>query len=153
MTHRRRLSFLLPLLALAALSLLLTPSIFTPGKMVCNANDALHFWVRLHEFSWLFDRGVVWPRWGPNLSSGYGYPVFHYYGSLSLYPVLLLNKLGFSMLAAMQAGFWLTFPRTRSSSRVRSAGGGFCLFPLDSIPDPPDRFLDVVLAENGRSGH
>lgn len=97
----------LPFLAIAALSLLLAPSVFTPGQMLCTAVDAPHFLYRLHEISWLLDRGVLWPRWGPNLSYGYGYPVFHYYGSLSFYPSLLLHKLGTTLLASFQAGFWL----------------------------------------------
>lgn len=100
---------LLPYLVLAALSLLVVPSIFTPAQRLCTAVDAPHFLYRLYEISWLADRGVLWPRWGPNLSYGYGYPVFHYYGSLSFYPSLLLHRLGASLLSAFQAGFWLAF--------------------------------------------
>ncbi len=100
---------LLPYLVLAALCLLVAPSVFTPGARLCTAVDAPHFLYRLHEISWLADRGVLWPRWGPNLSYGYGYPVFHYYGSLAFYPSLLLHHLGTSLLSAFQAGFWLAF--------------------------------------------
>lgn len=94
-------------LAIAACALIVAPSVFTPGRMLCTAVDAPHFYYRLHEIAWLFDRGILWPRWGPNLSYGYGYPVFHYYGSLAFYPSLILHKLGFSLLTSFQAGFWL----------------------------------------------
>ncbi|MFN2157870.1 MAG: 6-pyruvoyl-tetrahydropterin synthase-related protein [Anaerolineae bacterium] len=100
---------ILPYLALAALSLIVLPSVFTPGERLCTAVDAPHFLYRLYEISWLADRGVLWPRWGPNLSYGYGYPVFHYYGSLSFYPSLLVHRLGATLLAAFQGGFWLAF--------------------------------------------
>jgi hypothetical protein len=98
---------LYPLLALTALCLVVAPSILTPGKLLCTAVDGRHFLVRLHELSWLAERGVIWPRWGPNLGYGYGYPVFHYYGSLSLYPSLLLHHLGAPLVSALQGGFWL----------------------------------------------
>lgn len=91
------------------LSLVITPSILTPGKLLCTAGDARNYLVRLHELSWLVDHGVLWPRWAPNLSYGYGYPVFHFYGALSLYPSLLLHRLGLSQVTALQAGFWLAF--------------------------------------------
>jgi hypothetical protein len=106
---RSRLHRLLPFAALTALSLFVIPSILTPGELLCTAVDGRHFLNRLHELSWLADRGVLWPRWAPNLSYGYGYPVFHYYGSLAFYPSLLLHKLGTSLLASFQAGFWLAF--------------------------------------------
>jgi hypothetical protein len=99
----------LPYLALVALCLLVIPSVLTPGERLCTAVDAPHFLYRLHEMSWLADRGVLWPRWAPNLSYGFGYPVFHYYGSLSFYPSLLFHRLGASLLTAFQAGFWLAF--------------------------------------------
>jgi hypothetical protein len=94
---------------LTAITLIVTPSILTSEKQLCTAVDGRHFLNRLHELSWLAERGVLWPRWAPNLSYGYGYPVFHYYGSLSFYPALLMHKLGASLLASFQAGFWLAF--------------------------------------------
>ena len=99
----------LPFLGLALLCLLIIPSILTQGRLLCTAVDARHFLFRLYELSWLTDRGVLWPRWAPNLSYGYGYPVFHYYGSLSFYPSLILHQLGTSLVASFQAGFWLAF--------------------------------------------
>jgi hypothetical protein len=99
----------LPYLALTTLCLIVIPSVFTPDERLCTAVDAPHFLYRLYEISWLADRGVLWPRWGPNLSYGYGYPVFHYYGSLSFYPSLLVHRLGATLLTAFQGGFWLAF--------------------------------------------
>ena len=96
-----------PFLVIAACTLIVTPSAFTPEQLLCTAVDAPHFYYRLHEIEWLSDRGVLWPRWGPNLSYGYGYPVFHYYGSLAFYPSLILHKVGLSLLTSFQAGFWL----------------------------------------------
>ena len=99
----------LPFAALTALTLLLLPSIFTPGQLLCSATDARNFLLRLNELAWLTDHGVLWPRWAPNLAYGYGYPVFQFYGSLSLYPSLLLHKLGLPQVTAFQAGYWLAF--------------------------------------------
>ncbi|MBN1937708.1 MAG: hypothetical protein JW934_23825, partial [Anaerolineae bacterium] len=87
---------LLPYLALTALALIVIPSIMTPGKLLCTAVDAGHFLYRLHEISRLFDQGVVWPRWAPSWSYGYGYPIFTFYGSLAFYPSLILHQLGLS---------------------------------------------------------
>ena len=100
---------LFPFLGLTMLSLLVMPSVLVPGKLLCTAVDGPHFLARLHEVSWLADRGVLWPRWAPNMSYGYGYPVFHYYGSLSFYPSLLLHRLGLSLVTSLQSGFWLAF--------------------------------------------
>lgn len=97
----------LPYLALAALALIVLPSILTPGKLLCTAVDAGASLYRLHEISWLFDRGILWPRWAPNWSYGYGYPIFTFYGSLAFYPALILHQLGVSLVGAFQAGFWL----------------------------------------------
>gem|GEM_PF-4338519 len=63
-----------PYLVIITLAAFAWPSIWTPGKLLCTAVDAGHFLYRLHEISWLFERGVLWPRWAPNWSYGYGYP-------------------------------------------------------------------------------
>lgn len=65
MTHKRY-SVLFPLLALAALALIVAPSVLTPGKLLCNAMDARYFLIRLREFtsSWMgADRSIG--RWAP----------------------------------------------------------------------------------------
>lgn len=56
--------------------------------------------------------GVLYPRWFPDYSFGYGYPVLNYYPPLSYYPSALLNLAGLDMVASLRipiaAGFALS---------------------------------------------
>lgn len=53
--------------------------------------------------------GVLYPRWFPDYSFGYGYPVLNYYPPLLYYPSALLNLAGLDMVASLRlplaAGF------------------------------------------------
>ncbi len=104
---KRLVSATQPWLSLAALALIVAPSIWTPGQLLGTAVDGPHILARLYEINALLDQGVLWPRWAPNWSYGYGYPIMHFYGSLSFYPSLILHRLGLPLLTALQSGFWL----------------------------------------------
>jgi len=56
--------------------------------------------------------GVLYPRWFPDYSFGYGYPVLNYFPPLSYYPSALLNLAGLDMVASLRipiaAGFALS---------------------------------------------
>ena len=49
--------------------------------------------------------GTLFPRWTPELSLGYGYPVFSYYAPATYYLVAALHGLGLSIYHAFVAAF------------------------------------------------
>jgi len=97
----RRLSLmsgtLLPALVLVVLWLLTLQPLIQPGMMTCSHDGMLHF-LRAFQLDVMVRQGIVWPRWTPGMVFGYGYPLFNYYPPLALYPILILHRLGFSLL-------------------------------------------------------
>jgi hypothetical protein len=75
---------------------LLTPAYFF------NAHDAKHSVFFLVEFDQTFRDGYLWPRWSPDFSFGYGYPLFNLYAPLSFYGAQVLVLTGFGFTAAIK---------------------------------------------------
>ena len=80
---------------------LLTPAYFF------NAHDARHSVFFLVEFDQTFRDGYLWPRWSPDFSFGYGYPLFNLYAPLAFYAAELFHLMGFSLTAAVKAVYIL----------------------------------------------
>lgn len=76
---------------------LLTPAYFF------EAHDAKHSIFFLVEFDQTFRDGFWWPRWSPDFSFGYGYPLFNLYAPLAFYAAELLHwLLGLSFTTAIK---------------------------------------------------
>src|SRR5512139_1455088 len=69
--------WLILVLSIFAWGPLLTPTYFF------NAHDAKHSVFFLVEFDQTFRDGYLWPRWSPDFSFGYGYPLFNIYSPLA----------------------------------------------------------------------
>lgn len=80
---------------------LLTPAYFF------DAHDAKHSVFFLVEFDQTLRDGYWWPRWSPDFSFGYGYPLFNLYAPLSFYAAELLHLAGLGMTAAIKAVYIL----------------------------------------------
>ncbi|MEM7344578.1 MAG: 6-pyruvoyl-tetrahydropterin synthase-related protein [Chloroflexota bacterium] len=80
---------------------LLTPAYFF------NAHDAKHSIFFLVEFDQTFRDGYLWPRWSPDFSFGYGYPLFNLYAPLAFYSAELLHLLGLSFTNAIKTMYIL----------------------------------------------
>ena len=95
-----------PLLPLVVLFGLLLPAIqpLLAGHLPWRADGLLHFH-RLAQLEWAVSLGALYPRWLPDLSYGYGFPLFNYYAPLSYYLTLPWRWLGFSVAGAMQLGY------------------------------------------------
>lgn len=71
-------------------------------------HDGLMHLYRLLEFDSLVRSGVLYPRWAPDFAFGYGYPVFNFYPTGSLYGALFLRyALGIGYVAAVKGTFAL----------------------------------------------
>jgi len=69
-------------------------------------HDGLMHLYRLLEFDTLVRSGVLYPRWAPDFAFGYGYPVFNFYPTGSLYVALFWrHALGMGYVAAMKWTF------------------------------------------------
>ena len=80
---------------------LLTPAYFF------NAHDAEHSVFFLVEFDQTFRDGYLWPRWSPDFSFGYGYPLFNLYAPLAFYAAEVVRLLGFGFTAAIKVMYVL----------------------------------------------
>jgi len=87
----------LPVLALVAFWLPVLGPLIQPGMMTRSSDGVLHF-LRAFQLDTLVRQGMLWPRWSPGMVFGYGYPLFNFYPILSLYPGLILHRLGLSLL-------------------------------------------------------
>ncbi len=88
---------MLPVLALVAFWLPVLGPLIQPGMMTRSSDGVLHF-LRAFQLDTLARQGMLWPRWSPGMVFGYGYPLFNFYPILSLYPGLILHRLGLSLL-------------------------------------------------------
>lgn len=94
------------LLALALGLFAAFPFLTRPG--LPHQTDAeLHIY-RAAELGHALRKGVLYPRWAPNLYYGYGYPIFNYYAPLTYYLANLLNLLpGLTIVGGVKAVFVL----------------------------------------------
>lgn len=93
-------------LLITALSIFAWAPLLTPAYFF-NAHDARHSVFFLVEFDQTLRDGYLWPRWSPDFSFGYGYPLFNLYAPLAFYAAELLHLLGFSFTAAIKTMYLL----------------------------------------------
>lgn len=67
-----------------------------------TTHDGLIHMHRIRALADAFRAGVLYPRWFPDYSFGYGYPVLNYYPPLFYYPSALLNLAGVEMVASLR---------------------------------------------------
>jgi len=80
---------------------LLTPAYFF------DAHDARHSIFYLVEFDQTFRDGFLWPRWSPDFSFGYGYPLFNLYPPLAFYLAELVHLPGLGFVASVKVVYVL----------------------------------------------
>lgn len=94
--------------ALALLSLLTLAPMLQPGYF-WGAHDARHSVYFLFEFDRVFRDGVLYPRWFPDMTYGYGYPLFNIYGPLAFYVGEFFHLIGFDFVTAVKLVFALAW--------------------------------------------
>lgn len=94
--------------ALAALSLLALGPMLQPGYF-WGAHDARHSVYFLFEFDRVFTDGVWYPRWFPDMTYGYGYPLFNIYGPLAFYIGEMFHLVGFDLVTSVKIVFALAW--------------------------------------------
>ena len=93
--------WLVVVLSIFAWAPLLTPAYFF------EAHDAKHSIFFLVEFDQTFRDGFLWPRWAPDFSFGYGYPLFNLYAPLAFYAADIIHLTGLSFTAAIKTMYIL----------------------------------------------
>ncbi len=94
--------------ALAALSLLALGPMLQTGYF-WGAHDARHSVYFLFEFDRVFTDGVWYPRWFPDMTYGYGYPLFNIYGPLAFYIGEIFHLIGFDFVTSVKIVFALAW--------------------------------------------
>lgn len=87
-------------------------SIFAIGPLLApgyfwGAHDGRHSVYFLFEFDRSIQDGIFYPRWAPDYTFGYGYPMFNIYAPGALYTSEVLHLLGFDFVAATKIVFGL----------------------------------------------
>ncbi len=95
----------LPLLLLALIPAILP--FLTPGYF-WNANDARHDAYFIFEYDRALRDGVLFPRWSPDFTFGYGYPFFNIYAPLATQVGEFLHLLGLGFTQAVEGVFILS---------------------------------------------
>jgi uncharacterized membrane protein len=85
---------------LASLSFAIAPLV-RPG-LPAVADAVIHFF-RTAEWVRVWDAGVLYPRWSPNLAFGYGFPLFIFAPPLPYAIAGALHEGGLSLAAAIKA--------------------------------------------------
>lgn len=93
---------------LAAVSLVVLGPMLQPGYF-WGAHDARHSVYFLFEFDRVFRDGVLYPRWFPDMTYGYGYPLFNIYGPLAFYIGEIFHLIGFDFVTAVKLVFALAW--------------------------------------------
>lgn len=114
---------ILSLLSIFALSPLLAPGYFW------GAHDARHSVYFLFEFNRSIADGILFPRWLPDFSFGYGYPFFNINSPLAYFVGEIFVKLGVDFVSATKLVFglaivgsgWAMFGFVRRSLGERAA--------------------------------
>lgn len=94
--------------ALAAISVVVLGPMLQPGYF-WGAHDARHAVYFLFEFDRVFRDGVLYPRWFPDMTYGYGYPLFNIYGPLAFYIGEIFHVVGFDFVTAVKLVFGLAW--------------------------------------------
>ena len=90
--------------ALAVLSLLVLGPMLQAGYF-WGAHDARHAVYFQFEFDRVFRDGVFYPRWFPDMTYGYGYPLFNIYGPLAFYVGEIFHLVGFDFVTTAKLVF------------------------------------------------
>jgi hypothetical protein len=93
---------LIVLLSLFAIAPLLHPLYFW------GAHDGRHSVYFLVQFDRSFRDGILWPRWAPDFTFGYGYPIFNIYAPLAYFVGEAFLLLGFDPVTAVKIVFGLS---------------------------------------------
>ncbi|MBK8048324.1 MAG: glycosyltransferase family 39 protein [Anaerolineales bacterium] len=91
-------SDVIALVVLIGVTILATFELWKPGMQ--NPGDMLMSVYRIFELDAAWQRGILYPRFGPNLYFGYGAPLFQFYPPLSSYMGILFYNLGFGFIAS-----------------------------------------------------
>ena len=67
-----------------------------------STHDGLVHFLRIRALADALGTGVIFPRWFPDLASGYGDPVLNYYSPGFYYPPALLFMTGFDLVASVR---------------------------------------------------
>jgi len=94
--------------ALALISLLALGPLLQAGYF-WGAHDARHSVYFLFEFDRVFRDGVLYPRWFPDMTYGYGYPLFNIYGPLAFYVGEFFHLVGFDLVTSVKIVFALAW--------------------------------------------
>ncbi len=73
-----------------------------------NANDARHDAYFIFEYTRALRDGNLYPRWLPDMTFGYGYPLFNIYAPLAVQVGVLLHLLGLGVTQAVETVFALS---------------------------------------------
>jgi hypothetical protein len=95
-------------LLLAGLTLLVLGPMLQAGYF-WGAHDARHSVYFLFEFDRVFQDGIWYPRWFPDMTYGYGYPLFNIYGPLPFYAGEFFHLLGADFVNAVKLVFALAW--------------------------------------------
>ena len=90
-----------PLTLLILLSLFILAPLLASGYFL-HAHDARHSLIWLVEYDQGFRDGFLWPRWAPDHSQGYGYPLFTFYAPLAFAIAEVFHLLGASIVGAVK---------------------------------------------------
>ncbi|MCS6800577.1 MAG: hypothetical protein NZ773_01355 [Dehalococcoidia bacterium] len=93
---------LVVLLSLFAIAPLLHPLYFW------GAHDGRHSVYFLVQFDRSIRDGILWPRWAPDFTFGYGYPIFNIYAPLAYFIGEAFHLLGFDPVTAVKIVFGLS---------------------------------------------
>ncbi len=90
-----------PLALLILLSLFILAPLLASGYFL-HAHDARHSLIWLVEYDQGVRDGFLWPRWAPDHSQGYGYPLFTFYAPLAFAIAEVFHLLGASISGAVK---------------------------------------------------
>ena len=90
-----------PLSLLILLSLFILAPLLASGYFL-HAHDARHSLIWLVEYDQGIRDGFLWPRWAPDHSQGYGYPLFTFYAPLAFAIAEIFHLLGASIVGAVK---------------------------------------------------
>ncbi len=90
-----------PLVLLILLSLFILAPLLASGYFL-HAHDARHSLIWLVEYDQGIRDGFLWPRWAPDHSQGYGYPLFTFYAPLAFAIAEVFHLLGASIVGAVK---------------------------------------------------
>ncbi len=95
------------LILVVLLAVFAVAPLFQPG-FFWGAHDARHSVYFLYEFDRSIQEGILYPRWSPDITFGYGYPLFNIYGPLAFYVGEVFHLLGLDLLWSIKMVFALS---------------------------------------------